>query len=115
MDSDIDKVTKDVAVTVLMRPDGRHLMTPMQLLDKVVKMRPGAFLEYYRGYLGSDTSEEANRLRQATQYWQEKEVVELLQGRVTSDSFAYFVVRTSNVITQNCINNSHVLQVNRIP
>ena len=70
MASGIDDVTKEVAVTVLMRPDSRHLMTPMQLLEKVVEMQHGVFLEYYRGFLGADTTEEANRLRRAAQYWE---------------------------------------------
>ena len=112
---DIDDVTKDVAVTVLLRPDSRHLMTPMQLLEKVVEMQHGAFLEYYRGFLGADTTEEANRLRRAAQYWEGEGIIALVQGRIKSGTHAYFAVRTSNAITQNCIENARVLQVNRMP
>ena len=112
---DIDDVTKDVAVTVLLRPDSRHLMTPMQLLEKVVEMQHGAFLEYYRGFLGADTTEEANRLRRAAQYWEGEGIIALVQGRIKSGNHAYFAVRTSNAITQNCIENARVLQVNRMP
>ena len=113
--SDIDDVTKDVAVTVLTRPDSRHLMTPMQLLERVVEMQHGAFLEYYRGFLGADTTEEANRLRRATQYWEGEGIIALVQGRIKSGNHTYFAVRTSNAITQNCIENARVLQVNRMP
>ena len=113
--SDIDDVTKDVAVTVLMRPDSRHLMTPMQLLEKVVEMQRGAFLEYYRGFLGADNTQEANRLRRAAQYWEGEGIIALVQGRIKSGNHAYFAVRTSNAITQNCIENARVLQVNRVP
>ncbi len=115
MASGIDDVTKEVAVAVLMRPDSRHLMTPMQLLEKVIEMQQGAFLEYYRGFLGVDTTEEANRLRRAAQYWEGEGVIALVQGRIRSGHYAYFAVRTSNAITKNCIENARVLQVNHVP
>ena len=113
--SDIDDVTRMVSVTVQSSQDARDLMTPMQLLEKVVEMQHGAFLEYYRGYLGADTTEEANRLRKATQYWKEEGVILLVQGQLNSGNHAYYAVRTSNSISQNCIENAHVLQVNRMP
>ena len=113
--SGIDDVKKDVAVTVLMDSDSWHLMTPMQLMEKVVEMQHGAFLEYYRGFLGADTTEEANLLRRATQYWEGEGIIALVQGRIKSGNHTYFAVRTSNAITQNCIENARVLQVNRMP
>ena len=116
--SDFDDVTRTVSVTVHSSRDARDLMTPMQLLEKVVEMQHGAFLEYYRGFLGADTSEEANQLRKATQYWEEAGIIELVQDRLKSEFHAhsaYFAVRTSNAISRNCIDNARVLQVHRIP
>ena len=113
--SDIDDVTKDVAVTVLMCPNSRHLMTPSQLLKKVVEMQHRDSLEYYRGHLGADDTEEANRLRKATQYWEREGIISLVQERIEYLNHAYFAVRTSNAITNNCIENARVLQVDRTP
>ena len=115
MSSGIDDVTRMVSVTVLSSRDTRDLMSPIQLLEKVVEMQHGAFLEYYRGFLGADTTEEANRLRKAAQYWEGEGIIAFVQGRIKSGNHAYFAVRTSNVITQNCIENARVLQVNRMP
>ncbi|MDE2915501.1 MAG: hypothetical protein OXL68_21610 [Paracoccaceae bacterium] len=113
--SHIDDVTRSVAVTVLTSPDTPDMMTPMQLKEKVEEMQFGAFLEYYRGYLGADITEDADRLRKATQYWKKEGIIELVQGRIKPGSSAYFAVRTSIEITQECIENARVLQVKRLP
>lgn len=112
---DIDDVTRTVSVTVHSSQNARDLMTPMQLSEKIVEMQRGAFLEYYRGLLGADTTEEANQLRKAAQYWEEEGIVDLVQDRLKSEVLAYFAVRTSNAISQDCIDNARVFQVKHMP
>ena len=119
----VEAVTRDVAVEVIARPEGRKLMTPMQFLDKVLELQRGTFHEYYRGLLAADTSGEASRLGRAARYWESEGIIELVQDRIrpvngngpAAEGCAYFAVRTSKAIAPDCIERARVLGFDRIP
>ncbi|MCY4136898.1 MAG: hypothetical protein OXF56_01355 [Rhodobacteraceae bacterium] len=112
--SGMDDVTRKVAVTVQTTGQTRDLMTPIQLLEKVVEMQAGMILEYYRGHLGSDVTSEANRLRNATQYWKGENVLNLVQGKIAEGKYAYLAIRTSVPIKEDAIERAHILQVRQV-
>ncbi len=111
---DTGDVTKNVAVTVQANEQTQGLMTSVQLLEKIVGMKTGVRFEYYRGHLGLDTSNEANRLRSATQYWEKEEALKLVQGKIAEGTFTYFAIRTSVPITEDSIEKARILQVRKV-
>ena len=88
-------VTESATVFVDSPLQSGEIMTPTQLLAKIMKVQSGTFVEYFRGHLVVDQNyfPEVRTLHKATQILKEFELVTLVQGKVGAGKFIYYAVR----------------------
>ena len=112
--SGIDALTKNVSVEVNI-PLEAPVDAENQFMREVEKLQYGEFYEYYRGFLGGDTTVETNHLRKVTQYLEKERIITLVQGKLKSENGKiYYAVRTSNAISTD-LQRELPRKVDRIP